>query len=42
MDNTKIPELTNEELIDTYQKVEEFITFLEKEKKSIESEEEND
>ena len=42
MDNTKISELTNEELIDTYQKVEEFITFLEKEKKSIESEEEND
>ena len=42
MDNTKIPELTNEELIDTYQKTYEFITFLEKEKKSIESEEEND
>ena len=42
MDNTKIKDLTNEELIDIYQKVEEFITFLSKEKENIEKEEEND
>ena len=42
MDNTKIKDLTNEELADTYKKVEEFITFLEKEKENIEKEEEND
>ena len=42
MDNTKIKDLANEELVDVYQKVEEFITFLSKEKENIEKEEEND
>lgn len=42
MDNTKIKDLTNEELLDVYQKVEEFITFLAKEKENIAKDEEND
>lgn len=42
MDNTKIKDLPNEELVDVYQKVEEFITFLSKEKENMEKEEEND
>ena len=42
MDNTKIKDLSNEELVDIYLKVKEFINFLEKEKNNIESEEEND
>ena len=41
MDNTKINELNNEELIKVYSEVQEFIKFLEKEKINIESEEEN-
>lgn len=41
MDNTKIKDLSNEELIKLYSEVEEFINFLEKEKNNIESEEEN-
>lgn len=42
MDNTKIKDLSNEELVDIYLKVKEFINFLEKEKNNVESEEEND
>ena len=42
MDNTKINELSNEELIKVYLEVQEFINFLEKDKKLIEGEEEND
>lgn len=41
MDNTKISELNNEELIKVYLEVQEFINFLEKEKNNVESEEEN-
>ena len=41
-DNTKIKDLSNEELVDIYLKVKEFINFLEKEKNNVESEEEND
>ena len=41
MDNTKINELNNEELIKVYLEVQEFINFLEKEKNNVESEEEN-
>ena len=41
MDNTKINELNNEELIKVYLEVQEFISFLEKEKNNVESEEEN-
>ena len=41
MDNTKINELSNEELIKVYLEVQEFINFLEKDKKLIEGEEEN-
>ena len=42
MDNTKINELSNEELIKVYLEVQELINFLEKDKKLIEGEEEND
>lgn len=42
MDNTKINELSNEELIKVYLEVQEFINFLEKDRKLIEGEEEND
>ena len=42
MYNTKIKDLSNEELVDIYLKVKEFINFLEKEKNNVESEEEND
>ena len=41
MDNTKINELNNEELIKVYSEVQEFIKSLEKEKINIENEEEN-
>ena len=42
MDNIKIKDLANEELLDIYQKVAEFINFLEKEKENIAKDEEND
>ena len=41
MDNTKINELNNEELVKVHLEVQEFINFLEKEKNNVESEEEN-
>jgi len=33
MDNTSIDKLSNQELLDIYKKLEEYIEFLEKEKK---------